>query len=169
MKRNVIKTHTLKILSISFFLGIFTSQVNWNNFMLVSANAGIADTALQRVIRDHEFVMGIDEDVSIRHINAKMYPFNYKISEDFPYEVRYLNHCGFGGVGAFYMIFQGKYGDISFFLTNSTSEESFHTNKGERKGFTMPFGELSIVLIGNKNEDLENVADVIITTAEKIK
>lgn len=149
----------IKILSISFFTGLIVSQLHWENIPFRNAVASLDDIAMKRVTRDQEFVRNIKENVSIQEINAKTLPFNYRFSENIPYEVRYLNHCGFGGEDALYLIMQGNKGNISVFLTNVVSEEVLSTNRGNKTTLTMPIEDSSIILVGEVGEDLNVVAD----------
>ncbi|MEC7308062.1 DUF3379 family protein [Vibrio crassostreae] len=171
LKKYLIRRKAAKVMSIAFVTGLLVGQINWNNTFLSNANASLADIAMKRVIRDQEFVKNIKENVSIQNINVKTRPFNYQFSKDIPYDVRYLNHCGFGGEDALYLIFEGKHGDISLFLTNATSEAASSGNKVNKNTFTMPLGDSdsSIILVGDLNENLESVADQITNIVKPIQ
>ncbi|HDZ5418871.1 TPA: DUF3379 family protein [Vibrio harveyi] len=155
----LLRKKVLKVLSISFITGLAFGQLHWENIPFQNANANLADVAMKRVTRDQEFVKNIKENVSIHEVNAKTLPFNYQFSENLPYDVRYLNHCGFGGEDALYLILQGDKGNISVFLTNVTSEEISSTNRGNKTTFTMPIEDSSIILVGETGENLNAVAD----------
>ncbi|RIV99622.1 DUF3379 family protein, partial [Vibrio harveyi] len=107
--------------------------------------------------------------VSLDEINAKLSPFNYEFSKNIPYDVRYLNHCGFGGEDALYLILQGQNGNISVFLTNVTSTDPSYSNKVNYSTLTMPVGKSSIILVGGLEEDLKTVANTLTTIVEPIK
>lgn len=154
-----LRRKALKVLSISFFTGLVFSQLHWENIPFRNANASLADIAMKRVTRDYDFIKNIKENVSIHEINAKTLPFNYQFSENLPYDVHYLNHCGFGGEDALYLILKGNKGNISVFLTNVVSEEILSTNRGNKTTFTMPIGDASIILVGEADENLNTVAD----------
>lgn len=154
---NILKKN-LKIISISFVAGLLVNQFNWNNTFIGEDNVSLADIAMKRVTRDLEFVTGIKENVSISDINVKTRPFNYQFSEEIPYNVRYLNHCGFAGEDALYLILEGKHGDVSVFLTNTISKKTT-TKKANKNTLTMPIGNSSIILIGNLDENLEIIAN----------
>ncbi|HGY9581721.1 TPA: DUF3379 family protein [Vibrio harveyi] len=169
LKEHFAQKNTIIVLSVAFLTGLFISQIEWKNVLVRNANASLADIAMKRVTRDHDFVKNIKENVSLDEINAKLSPFNYEFSKNIPYDVRYLNHCGFGGEDALYLILQGQNGNISVFLTNVTSTDPSYSNKVNYSTLTMPVGKSSIILVGGLEEDLKTVANTLTTIVDPIK
>lgn len=169
LKEYFVQKNTTIVLSVAFLAGLFISQIEWKNVLVCSANVSLADIAMKRVTRDHEFVKNIKENVSLDEINTKVSPFNYKFSKNIPYDVRYLNHCGFGGKDALYLILEGRKGNISVFLTNVTSTEPSYSNKVNYSTLTVPVGKSSIILVGGLEEDLKTVSNTITAIVEPIK
>ena len=145
--------------SVAFVVGLLVGQVNWGNLIVKPAQASLEETAMDHVLNEKAFVSSIDEQVPSAQINAKMLPFAYQLSKTFPYHVYYLNHCGFGHTNAVHMVFQGDKGKVTLFLTRISSEDTRDFNEKGMAGFIEPMGETSLILVGDENENLANIAE----------
>lgn len=145
--------------SVAFTAGLLVGQINWGNVIVSPAQASLANTAMKHVVAEKEFVNQLDENVSNRQVNAKMMPFHYQIKGDFPYHVYYLNHCGFGeSNNALHMVFQGKEGKVTMFVTDVKSDQKVDFDKDGMSGVVKPVGKASMILVGNSGEDVEAIA-----------
>ncbi|MFV8458227.1 DUF3379 domain-containing protein [Vibrio owensii] len=145
--------------SVAFTAGLLVGQINWGNVIVSPAQASLADTAMKHVVAEEPFVRNIDEDVSNKQVNAKMMPFHYQLNGDFPYHVYYLNHCGFGETNnALHMVFQGKEGKVTMFVTDVKSDQKVDFDKDGMSGVVKPVGKASMILVGNSGEDVEAIA-----------
>ncbi|EGR1563577.1 DUF3379 domain-containing protein [Vibrio alginolyticus] len=147
--------------SIAFTAGLLVGQVNWGNVLVSPAQASLADTAMKHVIHEEPFVRHLDEDVPSSQINAKMSPFHYQFSENFPYHVYYLNHCGFGESNAVHMVFQGPKGKVTLFITGIPSEQSADFSKDGMTGIVQPVGSSSLILVGEEGENIDAIATTL--------
>lgn len=147
--------------SVAFVAGLLVGQVNWGNLVVSPANANLADTAIQHVFDEKGFVFVLDEQVQSSQINAKMVPFKKHLIEQFPYHVYYLNHCGFGDANAVHMVFKGTQGKVTLFLTGIASENAFTFEKQGMAGIVEPIGNNSLILVGDKGEDVANIAQTL--------
>ncbi|KJY66544.1 chemotaxis protein [Vibrio coralliilyticus] len=149
--------------SIAFVFGLLVGQVNWGNIVVSPAQASLADTAIKHVIDEKPFVQNLDENVASSQINAKMMPFDHQLGENFPYHVYYLNHCGFGKSNALHMVFQGKKGKVTLFLTGIASDKTVDFEEKGMAGVVEPVGQTSLILVGEEGEDVAKIAENLMT------
>lgn len=147
--------------SVAFTAGLLLGQVNWSSLVVSNAYASLANTAIEHVIHESPFVDKLDEKVTSSQINAKLLPFAYQFTETFPYHVYYLNHCGFGESNALHMVFQGNKGKVTLFVTNIGSEKTIDFNKDGMSGTVVPIEDSSVILVGEENEDITEIAAVL--------
>lgn len=162
IKPNFVRRSMAMAASVAFAVGLLVGQVNWGNVFVTPAQASLADTAIEHVIAEKPFVTHLDEQVSSTQINAKMQPFHQQLDKSFPYHVYYLNHCGFGDANALHMVFAGEHGKVTLFLTgiSSTSVQDFV--KEGMAGIVEPVGSSSLIIVGEKNEDVATLAKSIL-------
>ncbi len=147
--------------SVAFAAGLFIGQINWAPLLVSSAHATLASTAVEHVMHEAPFIAKLDEAVTATQINAKLQPFSYRFSGDFPYHVYYLNHCGFGTSNALHMVFQGSKGKVTLFVTNIRSEQSFDFSKEDMSGLIIPIENASIILVAESDENIQEIATIV--------
>ncbi|KJR29496.1 chemotaxis protein [Vibrio navarrensis] len=145
--------------SFAFTAGLLFGQLNWGNLLVSPAQASLAETAVQHVIAESAFVNQLDEQVSSEQINAKLSPFEYQFDQRFPYHVYYLNHCGFGQSNALHMVFQGKQGKVTLFLTNIPPETTGDFSQSGLSAIVKAVGNSSLILVGEQGEDVAQLAN----------
>lgn len=161
IKPNFIKRSMAMAASVAFAFGLLVGQVNWGNILVAPAQASLADTAIEHVIAEKPFVSHLDEQVSSAQINAKMVPFDQQLDNPFPYHVYYLNHCGFGDSNALHMVFEGKHGKVTLFLTGIASASVHDFAKQGMSGVVEPVGNASLIVVGEDGEDVTAIAKTI--------
>jgi len=161
IKPSFIKRSMAMAASVAFVVGLLVGQINWGNVLVTPAQASLATTAIEHVIAEKPFVDHLDERVNTQQINAKMAPFTHQLSEQFPFHVYYLNHCGFGEANALHMVFQGEHGKVTLFITNIPSTDVEDFQKAGMEGVIEPMGNASMVIVGEKGENVTNIADSI--------
>lgn len=144
--------------SVAFVFGLLIGQLHWGNLLVPVAQASLSDMAIHHVLNEEPFVGKIDEKVSSAQINAKINPFDYGLSGSFPYHVYYLNHCGFGESNAVHMVFAGKKGKVTLFLTQMPAEKVVTFDKDGMSGVIEPMGNKSLILVGNSGENIMELA-----------
>ena len=145
--------------SVAFVAGLLVGQVNWGNALIAPAHASLADTAIKHIVNEYSFISNLDEKVTYQQINAKMNPFAFQFDKDFPYHVYYLNHCGFGQTNAIHMVFQGKKGKVTLFLTRIATDQSIDFDEKGMSGSITPIDDSSLILIGEDGEDVSKIAE----------
>ncbi len=144
--------------SVAFIIGLSVGQFNWGNLVVSSAQASLEAEAMKHVVAEKPFVNAIDEEVDSSQINTKLKPFAYKFTEDFPYHVYYLNHCGFGNSNAMHMVFEGEKGKVTLFITNLESQESNIFYQDNMAGSITPIDNSSLIIVGDKDENVGEIA-----------
>ncbi len=147
--------------SVAFVAGLFIGQINWTPWLVGSAHAALASTAVEHVMHEASFIAKLDEAVTATQINAKLQPFSYQLNENFPYRVYYLNHCGFGPSNALHMVFQGSEGKVTLFITNIQSEQSIDFNKKGMSGLIVPYENSTIILVAEEEENMQEIASMV--------
>lgn len=155
--------------SVAFVIGLIVGQINWGHLLVPPAQASLADIAITHVINEKAFVDNLDEQVSSQQINAKMVPFSYKLTENFPYYVYYLNHCGFGSSEALHMVFQGESGKVTLFLTSMAADADANFSKDGMSGKIESMGNRTLILVGEDNEDINKIASNLVNILSPAK
>ncbi|MDF4603910.1 DUF3379 family protein, partial [Vibrio parahaemolyticus] len=158
VKPNFVRKAMALAASVAFTAGLLVGQINWGNILVPPAQASLSDTAIKHVIHEEAFVRHLDENVPSSQINAKMSPFHYQFSDNFPYHVYYLNHCGFGEANALHMVFQGVKGKVTLFITGISSQQTADFEKDGMTGIVQPVGSTSMILVGEQGEDIDAIA-----------
>ncbi|MGF1739713.1 DUF3379 domain-containing protein [Vibrio profundum] len=161
VKPNFARRSMAMAASVAFVVGLVAGQIHWGNLLVSPAQASLEHTAMQHVIDEYPFVDKIDEKVTNQQINAKLSPFAYQFDKPFPYHVYYLNHCGFGQSNALHMVFQGKKGKVTLFVTNVASKQNIDFNKQGMSGVVKPIGNSSLIIVGQQGENVEHIAQQI--------
>ncbi len=154
--------------SVAFAAGILIGQINWAPLLVSPAYASLVNTAMKHVVDETPFIEKLDERVSSTQINAKLQPFTYEFTESFPYHVFYLNHCGFGESNALHMVFQGKEGRVTLFITNILSSQAIDFNKNGMTGVVIPIDNASMILVGQSAENVQEIASRLSTIIKPI-
>ncbi|MDG3088739.1 DUF3379 domain-containing protein [Vibrio hannami] len=147
--------------TVAFTAGVLIGQVNWSPLLVSPAYASLADTAIEHVEHESPFTDRLDEQVTSKQVNMKLAPFSYQFTEEFPYHVYYLNHCGFGASNALHMVFEGEKGRITLFVTNIGSEKEIDFNKDGMSGVVIPVKDSSMILVGSEGEDIQKIASTL--------
>ncbi|WP_114765281.1 DUF3379 domain-containing protein [Vibrio rhodolitus] len=161
VRPNFVKRSMAMAASVAFVVGILVGQINWGNIVVAPAQASLADTAIEHVMAEKPFIAHLDEAVNTEQVNAKMAPFAHQLSAKFPYHVFYLNHCGFGDANALHMVFEGEKGKVTLFMTNIPSQHVEDFQKQGMDGVVEPVGNASLVIVGEKGENVANIANSI--------
>lgn len=128
------------------------------NLLISPAQASLSNMAVQHVIHEEGFVNRLDEQADMQQINAKMRPFAYKMEGDFPYHVYYLNHCGLVKTMPYIWYFKVKRQSNSVFTPIHSAQSSLFKQDG-MAGIIEPVGNASLILVGEKDENLNNIAN----------
>nr|WP_086941075.1 DUF3379 family protein [Thaumasiovibrio occultus] len=148
--------------SIALAVGIFIGKADWS---LAPTPPTLADIAIQHVLDESHFVTGIDEQVTLSQVNAKLAPFHQQFTH-LDGRITYVNHCGFGDAAALHMVMQTPAGEVTVFVvpTSSTEMETFHDHGHD--GVIMPVDDTSLIVVGEG--DLMPIADDLRSSIDQV-
>ncbi|WP_105903286.1 DUF3379 family protein [Vibrio gangliei] len=148
--------------SVIFTFGLFIGQVNWGALLVTPAHASLETMAMNHVKEEEAFTAYINEANSSQEIQAKLQVYSYQLVSDFPYHIYYLNHCGFSPKHhALHMVFQGKNGRVTAFVSNIEARTQSQFEDSGMSGEITPLKQGSLVLVGEKGEDLTALSQQI--------
>ncbi|KHT63422.1 hypothetical protein RJ45_11995 [Photobacterium gaetbulicola] len=142
--------------SVAFIFGLFIGQYNQG----ISPNnppLEIAQIALEHVQAEAPFIEGIDESVSLSQVNAKLTPFGSSFN-DIPGHIYYVNHCGFGDKNALHMVMDTPQGKVTVFIVPEPSPAMTPFNNQSMQGVIVPVSNASLIVVGEKGQDVSPVA-----------
>ena len=140
--------------SVAFIIGISLPLLNNIN----NLSQEIGAVAMQHVQKEYSFTEKVNEHASLSTVNAKLASYGGRAKGDLG-EVLYVNHCAFENTPALHMIIQGKKGRITVFIVPQDPGliNSPNFNNQYLKGLTESIGKTSLVIVGEKDEPLEEI------------
>jgi hypothetical protein len=145
--------------SVAFAVGLAAGQLNWGALIAQPAYASITDTAMEHVHDERPFTNALDEQAGMPQLNMKLKPFEFQFTEEFPYHIYYLNHCGFGDSMAMHVEFAGEKGRVTLFITRIAADSAKQFSDDVYAGELMPMGDASLIVVGEQNEDLGAIVE----------
>lgn len=148
--------------SVAFLLGMST---RWITLPETTPPAlSLAQVAMAHVYGEEPFIEGVDEQVNLHNINAKMEKYGATLSGMDGLKVTYVNHCSFYQGPALHMVIQGKMGPVTLFLVPKhvplTLQQATFED-GTLKGEIVQLKGANMVLIGEMKEPLAPVANAL--------
>ncbi|EMN4468120.1 DUF3379 domain-containing protein [Aeromonas hydrophila] len=145
--------------SVAFLLGMSTRWLSWP--LAAPDELSLAQVAMAHVYGEEPFIKDVDEQVSLRTINAKMEKYGATLMGMQGLKITYVNHCSFYQGPALHMVLQGKMGPVTLFLVPKhvplTLQPTFED--GQLKGEILQLKGANMVLIGEMEEPLAPVAE----------
>ncbi|MDA9556599.1 DUF3379 domain-containing protein [Vibrio sp.] len=150
--------------SVAFVAGLLAGQINWGNVVVPHAEANLATAAVHYVQNEAEFIRTMNEDVTVKQVNAKLLPFEKQFSDKFPYHIYYMNHCNFGNSNALHMVVEGKMGRVTVLLTGGESSQVGEFIQKGMKGTVIDLGDHSLILVGDMQESIDEMKNKLMTS-----
>lgn len=148
--------------SVIFTFGLIIGQVNWGNVVVQPAHASLDRMALHHIKEEEPFLEGINEANAEQEMRSKLGVYSYHLTNDFPYHIFYLNHCGFSDEHhALHMIFQGKKGRVTAFISNIKAPKKQQFTQSDMHGEITPLTQGSLILVGETGEDIKALSERI--------
>ncbi|MGL5374300.1 MAG: DUF3379 domain-containing protein [Aeromonas veronii] len=148
--------------SVAFLLGMSTRWITLPE--TAPAALSLAQVAMAHVYGEEPFIEGVDEQVNLHNINAKMEKYGATLSGMDGLKVTYVNHCWFYQGPALHMVIQGKMGPVTLFLVPKhvplTLQQATFED-GTLKGEIVQLKGANMVLIGEMKEPLAPVANAL--------
>lgn len=148
--------------SVAFLLGMSTRWITLPES--TPAALSLAQVAMAHVYGEESFIEGIDEQINLHNINAKMEKYGVTLSGMDGLKVTYVNHCAFYQGPALHMVIQGKMGPITLFVVPKhvpLTLQQAHFEDGTLKGEIVQLKGANMVLIGEMKEPLAPVANAL--------
>lgn len=148
--------------SVAFLLGMSTRWITLPE--TAPATLSLAQVAMAHVYGEEPFIEGVDEQVNLHNINAKMKKYGAILSGTDGLKVTYVNHCSFYQGPALHMVIQGKMGPVTLFLVPKhvpLTLQQANFEDGTLKGEIVQLKGANIVLIGEMKEPLAPVANTL--------
>jgi hypothetical protein len=148
--------------SVAFLVGVSTRWLPWP--LPQTSEASLAQVALAHVYGEEPFIQGVDEQVSLQTINAKMEKYGATLMNmQGMARITYVNHCAFYQGPALHMVLQGKMGPVTLFLVPKHVPLQLEHNfdDGQLKGEIIKLKGANLVLIGEMGESLEPISQQI--------
>ena len=150
--------HVAIAASVAFIIGISLPLLN----NLKVSPADIGQVALQHVQDEYYFTEKLNERASIAMVNAKLATYGAQLQGDIG-EVLYVNYCSFEGTPSLHMIVQGEKGKVTVFVVPEDAQftETAKFNNQYLKGISEKMGHANVVIVGEKNEPLEKMQQML--------
>ncbi|OEF23681.1 DUF3379 family protein [Vibrio rumoiensis] len=145
--------------SIIFTIGLAIGQINWGALVVSPAHASLDNMAIHHIQEEDPFIQGVNEANNEQEVQAKLGSYSYKMASSFPYHIYYLNHCGFSAEHhALHMVFQGKKGRVTAFISNIAAPKASNFTKDNMKGVITPLPKGSLIVVGDMDEDVTEIS-----------
>ncbi|MBM7036275.1 DUF3379 family protein [Vibrio ulleungensis] len=152
--------------SVAFAVGLAAGQLNWGALIAQPAYASLSQTAMEHVHAERPFTNALDEQAEMPQLNMKLQPFEFKFTEDFPYHVYYLNHCGFGESTAMHVEFAGEKGRVTLFITKISADSASQFSDETFAGELAPMGDATLIVVGEQDENLNAIVERLVSIIE---
>lgn len=140
--------------SVAFIIGITLPLLN--NFS--HSPLDIGEVAMQHVKAEYYFTAQSNERADLKMVNAKLARYGAEAHTQLG-DVTYVNYCNFEGTPALHMVMEGEKGQITVFVVPADSEfiETKAFNNQHLKGITEKMGNANVVIVGERDESLQEV------------
>ena len=138
--------------SVAFALGLTFNFVQFS-----SAYNSLGDYALAHVHHEADYFSNNDEArVTLASLNQKMASFNGSFTQSLG-ELISADYCRFDGMKSLHLVFQGKSNPVTIFIVPNNDDLSFEASFTDEtlKGQSLRFNQSNIIVIGDKNESLQ--------------
>ncbi|PSV33352.1 MULTISPECIES: DUF3379 family protein [unclassified Photobacterium] len=145
--------------SVAFAIGLFVGQMNLLPSQQLPINS-LANVALEHVSYEAKFVDNIDEKATLQQVNAKLQPFGSEM-KDLPGHIYYVNYCGFDGKRSLHMVMDTPQGKVTVFVVPTPSHAISNSTDNNNESLVVPIREASLIIVGDKGQNLMPVASKI--------
>jgi hypothetical protein len=148
------RIHLALAASIAFVFGI--SFTMWQQ----QSHISLGEHALAHVYHEGAYALEAQEDISLQQINAKLARFGGELSEDIG-QIFYANFCDFENIQSLHLVMQGEQGRVSVFVIPHSDKYSSDRNfsDGKLKGDSVDFSLVSLMIVGEQGQDVEQLKD----------
>lgn len=145
------KVHLALAASVAIALGL-----SFNFMQFSSAYAGIGEYALAHVYHEENaFDNNASNSISLTALNNKMSSFDGSFTKTVGKLIS-ADYCRFDGIKSLHLVYQGESSPVTVFIVPNRNELSFDAefSDGKLRGDSKQYGETNVIVVGDKNESL---------------
>lgn len=138
--------------SVAFVMGL-----TFNFMQFSSAYSNLGDYAIAHVNHEKDYFSNTAPAiVSLSSLNTKMAAFNGTFTSDIG-KLLFADYCRFDGMKSLHLVFQGETSTVTVFVVPRNEQLEFSANfsNAELIGNSQQFKHSNIIVIGDKNESLQ--------------
>jgi len=128
------------------------------NFMqFSSAYTSLGDYALAHVYHEETYFANNSKDrVTLTSLNQKMAAFDGNFNESLG-KLLFADYCRFDGMKSLHLVFQGKTSPVTVFVLPKNDQLNFTAKFDDNNlyGESLGFKHANVIIVGDKNESLE--------------
>ncbi|MGO4999154.1 DUF3379 family protein [Oceanisphaera sp. W20_SRM_FM3] len=154
--------------SLTFVLGFSTRFISFNDTS--PALTSMSQIAMEHVYAESAFTSGVDEQVTLTAVNAKLQPYGTQLQSLAEVgQVYYANHCLFGDGPAAHLVIQGEHHRVHVFIVPPKRELNSIRRFSDQRyhGEIVPMELNHLVVIGEQDEDIDEMAKKIQSSLER--
>ncbi len=144
--------------SVAFTAGLVVGQIQWGNLLISPAQTSLSAMAVQHVIHEEGFVNRLDEQADMQQINAKMRPLPTKWKVIFLITSITSTIVVLVKTMPYIWYFKVKRQSNSVLTPIHSAQSSLFKQDG-MAGIIEPACYASLILVGEKDETLTNMAN----------
>lgn len=133
--------------SIAFVFGV--SFIFWQQSNVLS----LSQNAIAHVIKEGDYALGANEDISIQQVNLKLARFGGEFTTKVG-QVYYANYCDFNNVMSLHLVMQGESGKVSVFIVpHEQSYKADNLTEGKWTSQSYDLSRASLVVVSEQAAD----------------
>ncbi|MBU3824634.1 MAG: DUF3379 domain-containing protein [Candidatus Oceanisphaera merdipullorum] len=154
--------------SLTFVLGFSTRFISFNEPSPTFTS--MSQIAMEHVYAESAFTSGMNEQVTLTAVNAKLQPYGTQLQSLAEVgHVYYANHCLFGDGQAAHLVIQGEHHKVHVFIVPPKRALDVITRFSDQQyhGEIVPMAINHLVVIGEQDEDIDKMAKKIQASLEQ--
>jgi len=144
--------------SIAFVIGLSVPMLNDFNHPTPT----LGEVALNHVQQEYYMTAKVNEKASLKNVNVKLARYGGTVNKDLG-NIFFVNYCSFEGTSALHMVLQGEKGRVTVFVVpeNSDLKPTTEFSNQHFKGISEDMGKAKMVLVGEPDEPLEKMKEML--------
>jgi len=150
--------------SIAFVIGLSLPMLNSS---IHHQESDIGSVALQHVQQEYFLTAKVNEQATLQNVNVKLARYGGTVNKELG-NIFFVNHCSFEGTSALHMILQGEKGKVTVFVVPDDTDlkPAAEFNNQHFKGISEHVGKANVVIVGERDEPLDKVKEMLDTNIQ---
>lgn len=150
---------------------IFTSGLTLGavfSFFALEPSIEIAQTqslnsaALAHSLSESSFIEASDQQVTLQQVNLKLRPLGAALKNPLPGDVTFTNYCLLNGLRTLHLSLKVEDGQhLDIYMVPQQSDKMETQTAGDMQSVSIPVDQLSILVVGDKLQPLQEVAELV--------